>query len=1337
MPAHPARPAAGGLTERPIAGDPEGPGAPPGGRSRIPERLVVTADGRVLIVAEPFGASHGVPDVSGWSLAHRRVSAARFAGERHAAPRLGRRRVVVVGATPPLRGGPAIPRLVRSAALLGVLLLPVAAHAQYACEQWAPFPTFNANPVKRFGEGMVYENDRKKILMFGGQTQGPLGVPEFLADTWELDLDTATWTPVGGATVPDQMPDPSLGMAMAYDSDRHVAYRYGGLAATGFGFDGYVSFSWTYTPATEAWVETDVLDTGNVGIDQAAMAYDPIRKVAVVFGGRDADHVYDTTLVGRGAFARVLPAHHPAARYGHTMVWSPTLGGVILYGGTDALGNGFATQFNDVWLWDGTDWTDIGTGFSIDGHGAVWDTVYDKMIVFGGEYTSPTADVSFRTGTIPGTFAVHPTTGGPEARTRIGFVWDEAHHVAVLFGGENGDTLFDGVWTFGGRVPTITTEPLSMHTPPCHDDFFSVLADGFGQLRYHWQRLVNGTPIDLADNARMHGMETTQMEINPTRPDDAGQYRVEVSNECGATDSLPFGILVDEGSWQQGSVGPPRVNAPMAYDSGRGKMVLFGGFQTPADEGIDFATEQDTWEYDGVHWSQVAKLTPVPGRQYAGMAYDPVRAVTVLYGGTYADGNHDQDRDLADTWEWNGTAWTQKADGPGARLKHGMVWDSERQRIEVYGGRVGLSAANDLWEWDGTSWTPRTTVGGPPPANELQSVAYDDARHALVVHTLAHAANGFVGQTWDLIDGQWFVGPSSAESALANGDFVIRYDAGRGKVIGVGLHTNQNDPLAVETWERSAPDAWRLMQVFEPTARDGFALAYDSGRHRMVMQGGSVVGVGPTAETEELVFAPDPLCGVTVCGDGAVDPTEDCDPFTNDPVGCCSGCAFLPFGFPCELGVSGHCNAAHACSTEACGNGARDPGEDCDPTFDGNECCTTSCTFVTAGTTCGSGQGACDDSGQCVSTTCRNGTIDSPLEQCDGTDHAAAGCCTPACRFDFGACGDPCRGDFCSVIGPTEGAGCFHGPLGASGCMPGSSAVGYLGADGGTLETPDGSAKLVVPPGVGPATGYGVAAGYDTAGFALAAGAILVADARLLPAGTTFAPPGATIALRWHDEDGDGLVDVINADERQLKLYHDGVLVSTCGTDPGCDRTANTWTFATLSFSEFTLAGPPAAPCATFDKPKLVLGKILAPAGDDTLTFGGTMPAPMSPPDPDLGGFSVRLDDGSGTVLDVTLPPGAYGKATKTGWKVDKKRTHWTWSHPKTAAPAGIVKATVAVKKGVLTVGVKGGPGSFAATAPLTMTIRFPPTESCGATSFDVADEACVVKSKGKKLVCK
>jgi len=65
------------------------------------------------------------------------------------------------------------------------------------------------------------------------------------------------------------------------------------------------------------------------------------------------------------------------------------------------------------------------------------------------------------------------------------------------------------------------------------------------------------------------------------------------------------------------------------------------------------------------------------------------------------------------------------------------------------------------------------------------------------------------------------------------------------------------------------------------------------------------------------------------------------------------------------------------------------------------------------------------------------------------------------------------------------------------------------------------------------------------------------------------------------------------------------------------------------------------------------------------------------------------------------------------------------------------VKAVVTDEKGVLSVAVKGAAGSFAATAPLSVTVRFPATEACGATDFAAPDETCVVKSKGKALACK
>ena len=41
------------------------------------------------------------------------------------------------------------------------------------------------------------------------------------------------------------------------------------------------------------------------------------------------------------------------------------------------------------------------------------------------------------------------------------------------------------------------------------------------------------------------------------------------------------------------------------------------------------------------------------------MAYDPDRRVVVLYGGSVSREN------VGDTWEWNGTTWTQSSFVPG------------------------------------------------------------------------------------------------------------------------------------------------------------------------------------------------------------------------------------------------------------------------------------------------------------------------------------------------------------------------------------------------------------------------------------------------------------------------------------------------------------------------------------------------------------------------------------------------------------------------------------------------------------------------------------------------
>jgi hypothetical protein len=55
------------------------------------------------------------------------------------------------------------------------------------------------------------------------------------------------------------------------------------------------------------------------------------------------------------------------------------------------------------------------------------------------------------------------------------------------------------------------------------------------------------------------------------------------------------------------------------------------------------------------------------------MAYDSKRERTVLFGGSAGNVKFN------DTWEWDGDNWTQVADtGPSARGGHAMAYDSNR-----------------------------------------------------------------------------------------------------------------------------------------------------------------------------------------------------------------------------------------------------------------------------------------------------------------------------------------------------------------------------------------------------------------------------------------------------------------------------------------------------------------------------------------------------------------------------------------------------------------------------------------------------------------------------------
>ncbi|MGH7894582.1 MAG: DUF4215 domain-containing protein, partial [Candidatus Binatia bacterium] len=207
---------------------------------------------------------------------------------------------------------------------------------------------------------------------------------------------------------------------------------------------------------------------------------------------------------------------------------------------------------------------------------------------------------------------------------------------------------------------------------------------------------------------------------------------------------------------------------------------------------------------------------------------------------------------------------------------------------------------------------------------------------------------------------------------------------------------------------------------------------------------------GPTVSTQirTTVESASCLTAATTCGDGTLDPGEQCDDGNY---------------------VSGDgCSAA--CELEGtCGDGTIGAGEQCD---DGNatsgDGCSAACQLETVcGNSVVEGAEQCDDgntvSGDGCSATCAYETVcgdgvKEGFEQCDDGNTAAGDGCSPSCHLEI--CGNLLidAGEQCDDGNTTSGDGCSatcqHEPL----CGDGTLDVGET-CDDGNAESDDGCDK--------------------------------------------------------------------------------------------------------------------------------------------------------------------------------------------------------------------------------------------------------------------------------------
>jgi hypothetical protein len=280
-------------------------------------------------------------------------------------------------------------------------------------------------------------------------------------------------------------------------------------------------------------------------------------------------------------------------------------------------------------------------------------------------------------------------------------------------------------------------------------------------------------------------------------------------------------------SWTRFSGGPSmRQGHAMTFDAARGKTILFGG--TP---GSTFDVMNDTWEFDGTSWTQVASTGP--GRRRDGLfAFDTLRSRSILLAGQLGPSVSDPQ-----TWAWDGTAWSPIAVSPQAAYRKGckMVYDIARDRLVVVGGEASCCTNiqyDETWEFDGTTWSQATPLASPGTRTRF-GMAYDAARGKTVLFGGYRWGDGLLGDTWEYDGSTWtlvsMTGPSPREQ------FEMAYDSAAGTVILYGGIADSSGPKR-ETWSWNG-STWSLLSAGNPTwAERKGPMVYDAANDQLVQQ---------------------------------------------------------------------------------------------------------------------------------------------------------------------------------------------------------------------------------------------------------------------------------------------------------------------------------------------------------------------------------------------------------------------------------------------------------------------------------------------------------------------
>jgi MYXO-CTERM domain-containing protein len=964
-----------------------------------------------------------------------------------------------------------------------------------------------AGPVGAHSASMAWLDGLKQVVLFGGGRVGGVST------AWTWTWNGAQWTlkcPGSGCT---GLPVARYGAALA-QGPTGTAVLYGGCTGQCSNAADFLSDAWQFNGTTWTTLSTA---GGMQAVEGAAAAWDPVRQAVLLFGGMRADGtvVNDTWVLQGATWAPVcLGAACGAglARAHHAMAYDSSTGAFIMHGGLSG-----GTTLGDTWQlkWDGPlakyVWTQLSpstTPGALAGHvmASSTQTTPKSVIMFGGRDATGVATSAMYVWA-GGAWSLLTSSGaGPDRRYAATGAYDETRKVFLVWGGWPAptDVPYGDLWetpyalawaqrtmspraghgmvSLGSSTPMGRAALFGGTTPDLMDDLWTWRGT-------HWQRQhpTSATKPSARENLGMAFDE------------DLGRVVVvagfDPSTGWGKSDSWSYAANI----WTQdcdpcGFDSAGLVWPAMTYDRERKNVVLFGGYSQAAG-----SASNKIWHgkyTSGIYmWSDActtsACLAGAPeGRMAAAMAFDATRKVAVVYGGCVGTCNTTADL-RADTWEWNGSAWTNPAVGGPPSLKNAsMTFDRARGRILLFGGedQYGTSA-NQMWEYDGMSWQLVEGVAHPLEWRKRAGLAYDAVAKETVLH----------GGEWGEFYGDtWLYGAYGGTCSAA-----AQCDRGYGCVSNVCCATPCTGSCAVCSAAMGSPAdgvcgnaplgsfgnpgcANHLVCSGQgpdcPTTCPDDSLCavgyYCGSNGACAQQKGTGQVCNPLTDCKapgcrvcDSGYCVDGVCCMTAC-DGVCEfckvGSGSCEPVSSmtDPAGEC------PDGADPTCGLNS-CNGARACAyvggntpcaTQSCSNGTLRLATTCDgfggcrpqQTQSCNGFACSSSDPTKCGTTCTPGSGTgCVAGFTCSSdgTRCEGGKPAGA--SCAGDGECASGvcagghCCTGACERASPDCGGKCdSAGLCSY--PKDGDNC------SCGSTPGTCGTGICRCGQSDGGLPDG-----------------------------------------------------------------------------------------------------------------------------------------------------------------------------------------------------------------------------------------------------------------------------------------